>query len=81
MHVLPEYVNAFTGCPDDLDPVAITNQLAEKGITLYVVGCEPAINCCKDFFMALAHITGGQYVPLGNATMLARVRTNEIKHN
>ena len=49
------------------------NKMAEKNITVYSVGCEPSVNHCRDFFMALAHITGGQYVPLGNAKMLAKV--------
>jgi hypothetical protein len=44
-----------------LDPIDITQQLAEKGITLYSVGCEPAILPYRDFFMALAYKTGGQY--------------------
>lgn len=52
----------------------ITNQLAEKGVTLYTVGCEPSIIPYRDFFMSLAHLTGGQYVPLGSATLLAQVR-------
>jgi hypothetical protein len=47
--------------------------MAEQGITLYCVGCEPAIVPFKQFFVALALITGGQYVPLANATDLARV--------
>ncbi|XP_013416697.1 uncharacterized protein LOC106178172 isoform X2 [Lingula anatina] len=61
------------GCPDGLDPMEITHQIAEKGITIYTVGCEPAVNQCKDFFMAVAHTTGGQYVPLRNAALLAQV--------
>ncbi len=51
----------------------ITNHLAEKGVTLYCVGCEPSISSSRDFYMALAHITGGQYVPLDNAQLLAQV--------
>ncbi|CAH1799330.1 unnamed protein product [Owenia fusiformis] len=61
------------GCPDGLDPMTITHQLAEKGVTIYMVGCEPAINRHRDFFMAIAHLTGGQYVPLRNAELLAQV--------
>ena len=51
----------------------ITNELAEKGVTIYMVGCEPSITMYKDFFMALCHITGGQYVPLGKASLLSQV--------
>ncbi|KAI0212361.1 hypothetical protein LSAT2_002725 [Lamellibrachia satsuma] len=60
-------------CPDGLDPMVVTRELAEKGITLYMVGCEPSITPYKDFFMALAHLTGGQYIPLARAEVLATV--------
>ena len=47
--------------------------MAQKAITLYSVGCEPAILKYKEFFSALAYKTGGQYVPLRNAKLLAKV--------
>jgi hypothetical protein len=47
--------------------------MAQKGITLYSVGCEPALLRYKDFFASLAYRTGGQYVPLRNAKLLAKV--------
>ena len=31
------------GCPNGIDPVAVANELAKNGVTLYVVGCEPSI--------------------------------------
>jgi hypothetical protein len=61
------------GCPDGLDPMVTTNELAQKGVTLYLVGCEPSINPYKEFFSAIAHLTGGQYVPLKHAKLLANV--------
>ncbi|XP_046356633.2 uncharacterized protein LOC124135371 [Haliotis rufescens] len=61
------------GCPSGLDPMEITSQLAEKGVTLYVVGCEPSICPHKDFFTGLAYLTGGQYVPLAAAKSLTTV--------
>ena len=48
--------------------------MVEKGIVLYCVGCEPNILRYKDFFMGLAYITGGQYVPLSRAQGLSQVR-------
>jgi hypothetical protein len=51
----------------------IVSKIAEKGITLYCVGCEPALLPYKEFFSALAFKTGGQYVPLRNANFLAKV--------
>ena len=63
----------FSGCPKNHDPMEITNKLAEKGVTIYTVGCEPSLTPYKDFFMAISHITGGQYVPLGKASLLSQV--------
>ncbi|VDH94806.1 blast:Alpha-protein kinase vwkA [Mytilus galloprovincialis] len=43
-HGLSQSGDSFPeGCPAGLDPIDITRKLAEKGITLYTVGCEPAI--------------------------------------
>ena len=47
--------------------------MAEKGITLYFVGCEPSVLPYKDFYTGLAFITGGQYVPLQNPEALSKV--------
>lgn len=68
----------------------VARQMAETGITLYCIGCEPAVTQWKPFFAALvscvsgikitsyhtphqAHITGGQYCPLDNASTLRDV--------
>ena len=61
------------GCPAGIDPMTVVRQMAEKGITLYSVGCEPAIVPYKEFFSAMAYITGGQYVPLTAANLLTQV--------
>lgn len=61
------------GCPDGIDPMVVAHQLAEKGITIYMAGCEPSISPYKDFFMAVAYITGGQYVPMRKAQVLSKV--------
>ncbi|ESO96775.1 hypothetical protein LOTGIDRAFT_239746 [Lottia gigantea] len=47
--------------------------MAQKGITLYTVGCEPSITPYKEFFTAIAYITGGQYVPLTGAKSLTQI--------
>ena len=47
--------------------------MAEKGITLYFVGCEPSVLKYKDFYSGLALKTGGQYVPLQNPQALSKV--------
>ncbi|XP_064600689.1 uncharacterized protein LOC135466866 [Liolophura sinensis] len=61
------------GCPASIDPMVVTRQLAEKGVTIYMVGCEPSISPYKDFFTAVAYLTGGQYVPLRGAHLLTQV--------
>ena len=61
------------GCPLHNDPVDIAHKMAEKGITLYCAGCEPALLPYRQFFIALTLITGGKYVPLNDASELARV--------
>jgi hypothetical protein len=47
--------------------------MAEKGITLYCAGCEPALIKYRQFFIALTLITGGRYVPLDDANQLSNV--------
>lgn len=46
--------------------------MAKKGVVLYSVGCGLSGNV-MEFFMAIAFKTGGQYVPLSNASKLADV--------
>lgn len=50
--------------------------MAEKGIILLCIGCEPTLTSYKDFFSAIAFRTGGQYVPLRNAKLLSKVIIN-----
>ncbi|CAF1078094.1 unnamed protein product [Rotaria sordida] len=61
------------GCPAGHDPLNIVRKMAEKNITLYTVGVEPPIVPYRDFFMTIAHITGGQYVPMVDANRLAQM--------
>ncbi|CAF3648481.1 unnamed protein product [Adineta steineri] len=70
----PSNGDAFpNGDPTGVDPIKIAREMAEKQITLYVAGVEPAIVPYRDFFMSIAYITGGQYVPMINAKLLAQV--------
>ncbi|CAG2246587.1 unnamed protein product [Mytilus edulis] len=61
------------GCPNEHDPMKTVRELAKLGITLYTVGVEPSINRYKDFFEALAVLTGGQYVHMRNPYQLIDV--------
>ena len=64
---------AVQGGPNKLDLIILARELHKKGITLYVIGCEPDINPYKEWYSGLAHITGGHYIPLGAAEDLAQV--------
>lgn len=68
-----------TGDPSGHDPVECAALLAERGVTLYTIGCEPAITPYRDFFMAIAFKTGGQYIPLGSSAGLASVIVGSAK--
>eukprot|EP00744_Colponema_vietnamica_P000315 GILI01000558.1.p1 GENE.GILI01000558.1~~GILI01000558.1.p1 ORF type:complete len:492 (+),score=116.48 GILI01000558.1:81-1478(+) len=62
------------GCPCGHDPIQVCRQLAEAGVTVYSVGCEPALGSyalARDFMLSVARITGGQAVVLGSAALLA----------
>jgi hypothetical protein len=76
-HGLGERGDGFpNGCPLEHDPLALTRQLAARGITLYTVGCEPAISTfenCKDLLIFMAETTGGQALVLESASLLAAV--------
>jgi hypothetical protein len=76
-HGLGEYDDRFpNGDPNGYDPIIITKELASKGITIYTVGCEPAINnyqFARAFLISLANLTGGQAIGLNNANSLADV--------
>lgn len=67
------------GCPCGFDPVAVCRSMAEEGITLYCIGCEPSLTPYKAFFMALANITGGQYCALGNAVALSSAVVSGVR--
>lgn len=48
-------------------------------------GCEPALGTNsswgRDFFKAIAYMTGGRYVPLANAAALPQVRRSSFPRN
>lgn len=64
------------GNPNGHDPIKIAKQMAELGIILYVVACEPSLSGFKgahDFFAGIAEITEGRYLPLTGAHLLPDV--------
>jgi len=75
-HGLEQTGDGFpSGCPCEIDPLKIVRHMAETGIVIYSVLCEPALGSYKfarDFFMAIAKMTGGQYLPLNSANLLPK---------
>eukprot|EP00735_Rhodelphis_limneticus_P000457 TRINITY_DN1075_c0_g1::TRINITY_DN1075_c0_g1_i1::g.29978::m.29978 TRINITY_DN1075_c0_g1::TRINITY_DN1075_c0_g1_i1::g.29978 ORF type:complete len:429 (-),score=91.10,sp/Q6B9X6/VWKA_DICDI/35.86/5e-17,VWA_2/PF13519.1/2.4e-13,VWA/PF00092.23/2e-08,Med25_VWA/PF11265.3/0.0072,OmpA/PF00691.15/0.048 TRINITY_DN1075_c0_g1_i1:337-1521(-) len=74
-HGLGESGDGFpNGCPDGHDPIKIAREMALNGITLYAVGCEPALASyrhARTFLKSIADITGGQAINLGSSALLA----------
>jgi hypothetical protein len=67
------------GDPEGRDPLEIARRMAASAITVYAVGCEPALGgyrFARDFMCSLAEITGGQAVALSSADKLADVIIN-----
>lgn len=76
-HGIFEYGDGFpNGSPDGNDPLQLARIMAQKGITLFVVACEPALSGytnATDFYRALARITSAVMLPLTTASLLAHV--------
>ncbi|CAF0903840.1 unnamed protein product [Rotaria sordida] len=53
----------------------MSDPFEKQDIILVVVGIEPGVVVCTDFYCALAHKIGGEYLPMINAT---RVLTSVI---
>lgn len=72
-HGIGEDDDGFNSSPDQNDPLEVARQMAEHGITLFVVACEPelsAYNNAVDFYTALTEITSGKMFPLTLADRL-----------
>jgi len=66
-HGIGESGDGFTESPDQNDPLDIARQMAERGITLFVIACEPGLSRYQnavDFYTALVEITSGRMFPL-----------------
>lgn len=76
-HGLGESSDGFPeGAPTGVDPLVVLEGMSCKGITVYSVGCEPALSHyrhAKAFMIAAAQKTNGQAVSLGSAAALADV--------
>ncbi|KAF8877944.1 hypothetical protein CPB84DRAFT_354003 [Gymnopilus junonius] len=66
-HGIGENGDGFTESPDQNDPLDIARQMAERGITLFVIACEPTLSRYRnavDFYNALVQIASGRMFPL-----------------
>mmetsp|Transcript_36700 Transcript_36700/g.46802 ORF Transcript_36700/g.46802 Transcript_36700/m.46802 type:complete len:463 (+) Transcript_36700:68-1456(+) len=79
-HGLGESGDCFpNGCPDGHDPLEDAREMLKRGIVVYTVGCEPALQhyqFARDFMVSVAQITQGQAVTLSSASLLADVILN-----
>lgn len=61
------------GCPDQNDPVDIADRMADLGIVLYVLGCEPKLSAKTaggiDFYTGITAKTGGKLLTLNTANI------------
>jgi len=73
-HGIGESEDGFpNGCPAQNEPQTIADQMANSGIVLYVVACEPEFSRypkARDFYTALTKKTGGTVLPLGDVNGL-----------
>ena len=78
-HGLGEAGDGFpNGVPDTEDPLETVDRMANNGIVIYSVGCNPALRSyahAERFMMAIAQKTGGSAVDLRDAASLADVIT------
>ncbi|CAE6540339.1 unnamed protein product [Rhizoctonia solani] len=84
-HGIGEYGDGFdAGSPDGHDPLVIARELAQRGIVLFFVACEPALSGyahANDFYTALTAITSGLMVPLTTASLLSRAIIGSVLEN
>ncbi|CCU97435.1 unnamed protein product [Malassezia sympodialis ATCC 42132] len=76
-HGIGEYGDGFpNGSPDGEDPLVLARSMSARGISLFVVACEPALSGYQhavDFYHGLVTITSGMLVPLTTASLLSHV--------
>ena len=54
-------------CARDRDSVNTARQMLEKGISIFVVGCDPSMDNHKGIFDEIAEVTFGKCIPLSTA--------------
>jgi hypothetical protein len=76
-HGIGEYGDGFPkGSPDGSDPLVLVRQMAQMGISLFMVACEPGLSSYSngaDFYQGIVRVTSGLLVPLTTASLLTHV--------
>uniref|UniRef100_A0A8H7XZP6 VWFA domain-containing protein n=1 Tax=Psilocybe cubensis TaxID=181762 RepID=A0A8H7XZP6_PSICU len=84
-HGIGEYGDGFDdGSPDGHDPLQLARAMAQKGITLFFVACEPALSgysYATDFYQAITTITSGLMLPLTTADLLTHAIVGSVLEN
>ncbi|KAF8903138.1 hypothetical protein CPB84DRAFT_1707176 [Gymnopilus junonius] len=84
-HGIGEYGDGFDeGSPDGNDPLQLARLMAQRGITLFFVACEPALSgysFATDFYQALTSITSGLMLPLLTADLLTHAIVGSVLEN
>jgi len=84
-HGIGDYGDGFEeGSPDGHDPLEIARQMAQRGITLFFVACEPALSgylYATDFYKAITTVTSGLMVPLTTANLLSHAIIGSVLEN
>ncbi|KAI0763608.1 hypothetical protein BD413DRAFT_606588 [Trametes elegans] len=84
-HGIGEYGDGFDeGSPDGHDPLQIARTMAQQGITLFFVACEPALSgysYATDFYQAITNITSGLMLPLTTADLLTHAIVGSVLEN
>ncbi|KZT44610.1 hypothetical protein SISSUDRAFT_1068458 [Sistotremastrum suecicum HHB10207 ss-3] len=84
-HGIGEYGDGFDeGSPDGHDPLQIARHMAQRGITLFFVACEPALSgyaYATDFYQAITGITSGLMLPLTTANLLSHAIIGSVLEN
>ncbi|KAI0643170.1 hypothetical protein C8Q79DRAFT_981920 [Trametes meyenii] len=84
-HGIGEYGDGFDeGSPDGNDPLQVARTMAQQGITLFFVACEPALSgysYATDFYQALTNITSGLMLPLTTADLLTHAIVGSVLEN
>ncbi|VDB98591.1 unnamed protein product [Peniophora sp. CBMAI 1063] len=81
-HGIGERGDKHPVCPRQKDAICAANSMADHGITLHVIACEPTLSdtykYAHDFYRGLTQITGGKMIPLSVSQELCQLIVGHI---